>query len=124
MDSGHDSFHLGSGYSVRLFVTDIDRMFLRKHNIHMDTKTFDQIEQLKKQITGLELFVSLIKDGCQWQGDVMSKKWGECLYMVSEHSRQAVNRTLDLYEEGVDFRVEGNRDDDSKGTLAVWIAFV
>lgn len=60
----------------------------------------------------LELFRSLIKDGCKWHGDVMSRKWAECLYF-DESASDNVARTLESYTEGVDYRLE---------TGAVWIA--
>jgi len=64
-------------------------------------------------IQSLELFKSLIKDGCTWHGDVMSKKWSECLY-YSEHHADAVKRTLEQYKEGEDYRREGE--------YAIWIS--
>ena len=63
------------------------------------------------ELDGLHLFKSLIKDGCEWQGDVFSRKWSECLY-VREGSEDAVERTLAAYQEGVDYRREG---------VAIWI---
>ena len=60
----------------------------------------------------LELFVRLTKDGCEWHGDVISRKWSECLYF-SEDIEQRVKRTLDSYEEGKDYKLENG---------CVWIA--
>lgn len=37
------------------------------------------LNEAKKIIDVLHLFKSLIKDGCEWHGDVLSKKWSECL---------------------------------------------
>ena len=64
------------------------------------------------QIEGLFLFKSLIKDGCTWQGDIDSRKWSECLYFV-EGLRHQVDLTLESYDEGVEYKREGN---------AIWIA--
>ena len=114
--SGHDPFHLGS----RLLVTDIDRVLLRGHNTDMDTRT---IEQLRKSEAGYELFVNLIKDGCEWQGDVNSRKWGECLYAVTEHARVRVKQTLENHVEGVDYKLEGSLDKMHE-VAGIWIAFV
>lgn len=62
---------------------------------------------------GLELFKSLIKDGCEWQGDIFSKKWSECLYMADNtECREHVERTLSMYTEGVDFKRDG---------ISIWI---
>lgn len=62
----------------------------------------------------LFLFKSLIKDGCEWQGDVFSKKWTECLF-VPENTRieDKIQASLSAYEEGIDWKREGN---------AIWIA--
>ena len=67
------------------------------------------------QVTGLELFKSLIKDGCEWHGDVVSRKWSECLYVSSSNEtiQKRVRTTLERYAEGVDYK----RDGDS-----IWIA--
>lgn len=59
----------------------------------------------------LELFRSLIKDGCYWAGDVDSKKYCEVLYFRPD-SRAAVERTLSMYAEGTDYKLE---------TGCVWI---
>lgn len=61
--------------------------------------------------TGLELFRSLIKDGCQWHGDVLSRKWSECLY-YDEKIEAQVMQTLYPYEVGVHYKLEDG---------AVWI---
>ena len=66
----------------------------------------------RTRLNGHELFRSLIKDGCVWQGDVLSQKWSECLYF-DEGNRDQVLTTLMHYREGVDFRVVG---------FGVWIA--
>ena len=66
-------------------------------------------------VQGLHLFKSLVKDGCTWQGDVLSRKWSECLYYTAEQW-DAVNRTLLPYEAGVHYKLEG---DHTGG--AVWI---
>lgn len=66
-------------------------------------------------VQGLHLFKSLIKDGCEWQGDVCSSKWSECLYYTAD-KWPAVSRTLIAYEVGVHFQVEG---DEAGG--CVWV---
>lgn len=73
------------------------------------------------KINGLELFRSLIKDGCEWQGDVCSNKWSECLYLINEHARDAVKRTLRAYNEGTDFELEGNIDAETFESVGIWI---
>ena len=78
-----------------------------------------------RQQNGMYLFISLVKDGCEWQGDVMSNKWSECLFVPQMTDSQLnqysdptildrVERTLSAYTEGDDFRREGDN--------AIWIA--
>lgn len=62
--------------------------------------------------TGLELFRSLIKDGCKWHGDVCSRTWSECLYFNDDNDPEVL-QTLYSYEEGTDYKLEEG---------AVWIA--
>ncbi len=64
-----------------------------------------EVSDLKHRIECLELQMSLIKDGCQWHGDILSKKWSEYLY-VPEEIQERVARTLSLYEEDVHFKPE------------------
>ncbi len=68
-----------------------------------------------RQQNGMYLFISLIKDGCEWQGDVFSKKWSECLFFDSTdgYVMERVERTLSAYTEGDDYRIIDN---------AIWIA--
>jgi hypothetical protein len=67
----------------------------------------------RRELDGLHLFKSLIKDGCKWEGDVMSNSWSECLIVPDdEFVEQRVQDTLEAYEEGVDYQLDGN---------AVWI---
>jgi hypothetical protein len=73
----------------------------------------------KEQISGLHLTVSLFKDGCEWQGDICSKRWAE--YMVvplNEHVQARVARTLECYTAGEDYKLE--LDADGK-PAAIWI---
>jgi hypothetical protein len=76
-------------------------------------------ETLNAEINGLYLFKSLIKDGCEWHGDVCSKKWSECLIIPTRYSTQygdvidatildSVQQTLSAYVEGQDFKIENN----------------
>lgn len=60
----------------------------------------------KQQLTSLELFKRLIKDGCIWHFDVVSNKWSECLYRPY-HGRcdKQIDKTLQDYESGVDFKI-------------------
>lgn len=59
----------------------------------------------KDRIEGLELFRDLIKRGAEWHGDVISKKWSECLYFT-EDNKSDINRTLALYPEHL-YHVDG-----------------
>ena len=63
-------------------------------------------EYSAQRIKGLELFRSLVKDGCTWEGDVLSKKWSECLEF-EEGDEDRVKQTLSAYEEGVDYKMDG-----------------
>lgn len=72
-------------------------------------KTVDSTE---KVLNGLYLFKSLIKDGCEWHGDVHSQKWSEMLIVPAGLEHQ-VDLTLSCYEEGVDYR---------KQLDTIWIA--
>lgn len=67
----------------------------------------------EQAVMGLELFKSLIKDGCQWHGDVTSRKWSECLYVTDTHTREKVGLTLQRFEEGTHYRWDGE--------YALWI---
>ena len=58
------------------------------------------------------LFKNLIKDGCTWQGDIISPKWREHLYMPAGVENFA-RASLEQYVENVDYKIEGN---------FVWIA--
>ena len=69
----------------------------------------------ERTVQGLQLFKSLVKDGCTRQGDVFSRKWSECLYYTEEQWPQVEN-TLKAYMEGIEYRLEG---DHTGG--AVWI---
>lgn len=49
----------------------------------------------KDSIQGLELFRDLIKCGASWHGDVLSRKWSECLYFtedIKEHVQETLAR--------------------------------
>lgn len=71
----------------------------------------DNIDQ--RTLNGLYLFKALTKDGCEWHGDVFSRKWSECMIVPNEHVAAAVSRSLEGYEEGVDYKKEPG---------CVWIA--
>ena len=78
-----------------------------------------QLEKCKmnaRQQNGMHLFISLVKDGCEWQGDVMSNKWSECLFFdpSDTYIAERVKRTLSAYTNGDDYRWEGDN--------AIWIA--
>ena len=64
------------------------------------------------ELDSLRLFKRLIKDGCVWHGDVLSRKWSEQLFFNDKDAAQ-VHATLLDYEEGKQYKVEGN---------SVWIA--
>lgn len=70
----------------------------------------------KQQLTSLELFKRLIKDGCIWAGDVVSHKWSECLYIPSSDPDigRKVSKTLESYEEGIDYTM-------GVASYSVWI---
>lgn len=55
-------------------------------------------------IVGLELFRDLVKDGCQWEGDVLSSRWSERLH-IPPGAQDKVQRTLAGYVEGVDYKL-------------------
>ena len=59
----------------------------------------------KSQLNGLYLFRSLIKDGCEWHGDIISNKWSECLF-YSANIEYSVKQTLAAYTENEDYRLE------------------
>ena len=74
-----------------------------------------------RQQNGMHLFISLVKDGCKWRGDVLSNKWSECLFIplgvggeIDAYIRIRVELTLSAYKEGNDYRREGD--------YAIWIA--
>ena len=50
----------------------------------------------KRTIEGLELFKRLIKDGCEWRGDILSKKWSEELYIPQDHMDQVLVTLADF----------------------------
>ncbi len=58
-------------------------------------------------MNGLYLFKSLIKDGCEWRGDVCSKKWSERVFIPAGLEHQ-VELTLGAFEDGVEYSREGN----------------
>lgn len=58
----------------------------------------------KTQLNGLYLFRSLMKDGCEWQGDIISNKWSEQLfYSITIEAK--VKETLAAYNEGNDYKL-------------------
>lgn len=65
------------------------------------------------ELNGLWLFKSLVKDGCQWQGDVVSRKWSEMLVVPDGDVMQKVKETVKGYTEGVDYKIVG---------YSVWVA--
>lgn len=66
-------------------------------------------------INGLQLFKSLIKDGCEWHGDVLSRKWSEQLFIPKDGVEEAARRTLESYTEGSDYKWD-------ESGQAIWIA--
>jgi hypothetical protein len=73
-------------------------------------------------LNGLHLFKSLVKDKCEWQGDVFSRKWSECLFLLEETRREDVKRTLASYSEGVDYKLEGNINAVPFESVGIWIS--
>lgn len=53
----------------------------------------------ERDLKGHELFKALIKDGCEWQGDVFHRKWSEALYITPATNMQSVETTLKGYIE-------------------------
>jgi hypothetical protein len=87
-------------------------------------KIKEQAKMETAEQNGLYLFKSLIKDGCEWQGDVLSKKWSECVFIPMNYSVEqgnridptityAVEKTLKAYDRGIEYTRKGN---------AIWIA--
>jgi len=69
----------------------------------------------KSAVRGLELFVRLIKDGCQWHGDIVSRRWAEVLLQPESAAQQEqVKLTLANYEAETDYHI--GRDG------SIWIA--
>ena len=66
----------------------------------------------EQHIRSLELFRSLIKDGCEWHGDVMSLNWSEVLYIPADVVMERVLLTLSIHTD-TDYRRDG---------YEVWIA--
>lgn len=69
----------------------------------------------QQRLSSLTLFRDLIKDGCKWEGDVVTAKWSEILYFDAgdDWVVKRVRETLYSYDEGVDYRLEDG---------GVWIA--
>ena len=67
----------------------------------------DEIQQAD-WFQGLYLFKELIKMGCCWHGDIMSKHWSECLFIENDRDVARVEEYLTLYRDGVDFKRTGN----------------
>jgi len=65
----------------------------------------------KRTTEGLYLFKSLVKDGCEWHGDVISRKWSEQLY-IPEGCMNQVLLTVSTYADDT-YQIDGN---------CVWIA--
>ena len=57
---------------------------------------------------GLYLFKELIKLRCAWHGDIMSKRWSECLFIEDDRDIPAIEEYLKMYREGVDYKRTGN----------------
>lgn len=62
-------------------------------------------QENKLRMDGLYLFKSLIKTGCEWQGDIFSQKWAECLFYTKDQEERVL-RDLEGYEEGVHYRLK------------------
>ena len=62
----------------------------------------------QRAINGLHLFKSLIKDGCEWDGDILSTKWSECLTAPNDDVLAKVKQTLEGYEDGLDYLLKDN----------------
>ena len=71
----------------------------------MTTKTNEQLSQ--ETIRSLAMFKTLIKAGCRYEGDTLSRKWSEYL-LISIDIEEHVRELLDIYEfvEGDDFKIE------------------
>ncbi len=59
---------------------------------------------LMNTLTRCMLFKSLIKDGCKWHGDILSRKWTECLYFTPDLKERVVD-TLSRVD-GLEYKLE------------------
>jgi hypothetical protein len=77
-----------------------------------------ELTAAKRQVEVLHLIISLLKDGCEWQGDIVSRKYVEMLVIPDdEHVRERVKATIDCYTEE-DYKLEV----DAEGKMAsIWI---
>ncbi len=63
-------------------------------------------------IDGLELFKRLIKAGCEWHGDCLSRTWSELLVIPNADVKKKVDMTLADTDETL-FKMDGEH--------SVWI---
>jgi len=71
-----------------------------------------KVEIEERRLNGMYLFIGLMKCGCEWQGDVLSRKWAECLFFT-EKNREQVEREVKNFTEGVDYKFDG---------FSIWVA--
>jgi len=72
----------------------------------------------QRDIDQRDLIISLLKDGAEWQGDIFSRTYLELLIVPQACEQEAIQRTLSVYTEGIDYKVE--RDPEGR-VASVWI---
>ena len=70
----------------------------------MDSKT--RITELERDVNLLSLTINLLKDGCRWEGDTMSRRYAEILIVPDSYIAERITSSLKHYEEGVDYKLE------------------
>lgn len=68
----------------------------------MSTQTEEQ-----RTLNGLYLFKELIKSGCEWQGDIINRKWSEALY-IPEGTMGQVMEMVGPYKHTEDYVIIDN----------------
>jgi hypothetical protein len=56
----------------------------------------------------LELFRSLTKCRAVWHGDIISRNWGEVLYVGKEEDWPSIREVLSRYTSGDDYSIRDN----------------
>jgi len=69
----------------------------------MDLNTAMQVKEEKRHANGMHLTIELFKIGCEWQGDMFSRKWAECLFFAAAQAEE-VYREVENYTEGETYK--------------------